>query len=60
MKLKLIAKLDRKGSEAAKSFHYTFGRHLDDVRGGVYIKKSAENPPDEIEIEIAQVKGDSE
>lgn len=58
MKITLVAKLDRKGSEAAFFSHYTFGHKGDDVVGGVYINKKMENPPDFIEIEVAQVKGE--
>lgn len=57
MKLTLIAKLDKKGSECALCSHYTFGNSKDAVSGGVYIRKDMKYPPDFIEIEIAQTKG---
>ena len=56
MKLALVAKLDRKGSEAAECFHYTIGKPGHEVSGGIYIAKKMEFPPDFIEIEIPQVK----
>jgi hypothetical protein len=58
MKATLVAKLDRKGSECAKCWHYVFGRKGADVSGGIYILKTEPNPPDFIEIEIPQVKGE--
>jgi hypothetical protein len=58
MILKIIAKLNKRGSETAQYNHYTFGKPGSDVNGGVYIKKSTTNPPDVIEIEIEQKKGE--
>jgi hypothetical protein len=52
MTSKVIAKLDRKGSECTKCYHYIFGKPHADVSGGLYIRKDMKNPPDFIEIEI--------
>lgn len=52
MKTTLVARLDKKGSEAAECFHYIFGKPGSNVSGGVYINKKMEYPPDFIEIEI--------
>jgi len=52
MTLKLLAKLDKRGSETAIYNHYIFGRPGSPVNGGVYIKKDSKNPPDEVVITI--------
>jgi len=52
VKISITAKLDKKGSEATKCFHYIFGKPGGEVSGGVYIDKKMEYPPDFIEIEI--------
>ncbi len=54
MKISVIAKLDKSGSEATRTFHYTFGSRKDPVSGGFYIDKAMEYPPDEIHIEISR------
>lgn len=54
---KIVAKLDKSGSEGLKYNHYVFGKPGSEINGGFYIDKALENPPDFIEIEIAQVKG---
>jgi hypothetical protein len=54
----VLAKLDKRGSELAKCYHYTVGNPKGDISGGIYIKKTIEIPPDFIEIEIPQRKGD--
>ena len=53
---KVVAKLDKKGSECGVYWHYTFGSPQTDVNGGFYIKKSLDFPPDFIEIEVAKKK----
>jgi len=58
MTLKIVAKLDKSGSESRIYHHYTFGKPGSDVNGGFYINKTMVNPPDSIEIEIAQKKGE--
>jgi hypothetical protein len=58
MTLKIVAKLDKRGSENSQYNHYTFGKPLSNINGGVYIKKIEVNPPDVIEIEIEQRKGE--
>jgi hypothetical protein len=56
MTLKLVAKLDKKGSEASHYTHYIFGKPGSPVNGGVYIEKSMPNPPDFLELEFKQEK----
>lgn len=51
--LKLVATLDKKGSEGLPNNHYTFGKNSSDVKGGVYIKKTA-TTPDFVEQEIKE------
>jgi hypothetical protein len=58
LKISIIAKLDKKGSEVAKCWHYIIGKPMAEVSGGIYIDKEMINPPDFIEIEIPQVKGE--
>lgn len=53
--LKLVATLDKKGSEGLPLNHYTFGKPGADVSGGPYIKKSA-TTPDFIELELKDRK----
>jgi len=52
MTLKIVAKLDKSGSEYRIYHHYTFGKPGSDVNGGFYINKTMVNPPDFIEVEI--------
>jgi hypothetical protein len=56
MNLKLTAKLDKRGSEAAFYNHYVVGKKGEPVCGGLYVKKDHKNPPDIVEIEIEQKK----
>jgi len=55
---KVVAKLDKKGSEQGVYWHYTFGVPKSDVNGGFYVKKDIEFPPDFIEIEVATRRED--
>jgi len=54
---KVVAKLDKSGSESMKYTHYIFGKPGSEINGGLYIRKDVMIVPDFIEIEIAQVKG---
>lgn len=55
---KLVAKLDKKGSEVATHNHYTFGTRKDVIAGGFYIDKRIKEIPANIEIEIKEEKDD--
>lgn len=57
--LSLVAKLDQKGSETAKYYHYTFGRVGGNISGGLYISKDC-IPPTALAIDIPDVQQEKE